>query len=390
GKLVTIKSKDELGLLGNTINDMTEQLAAAALLTKDLKFGKEIQKMFIPLELSPSGRKLTTGSHRDSYCEFFGYYEGAHGVSGDYFDYIKLDTYHYAVIKCDVAGKGIPAALIMVEVATLFQNYFKEWRYQVDGYNLSPIVTRINDVIEAHGFIGRFAAFSLCVINMYSGDAYFCNAGDNIVTIYSSHEKRLRDYALHTSSAAGAFSSKLVNLKGGFPVEKLHLNRGDILFLYTDGIEEAKRVIEGVGEGSNNHCSTTEEFGKERVKAVIEAVFAHRRFTLRKAKGDATYREFDFDFSTCNGSIEEAIMALISVEKVFRMHTVLDAPLFDCVQVDKKIDSFLSKYLLQYSQYCIQKEEHPLYNEYYYYRNIKEDMQYDDLTVLAITRRAPV
>jgi len=390
GKSVIIKSNDELGMLGQTINNMTEQIAAAAMLTKDLKFGKEIQKMFIPLELSPSGRKLTTGSHRDLYCEFFGYYEGAHGVSGDYFDYIKLDSYHYAVIKCDVAGKGIPAALIMVEVATLFQNYFKEWRYQVDGYNLSPIVTRINDIIESHGFVDRFAAFSLCVINMYSGDAYFCNAGDNIVTIYSSQEKQLHSYALHTSSAAGAFSSKLVNLKGGFPVERLHLNRGDILFLYTDGIEEAKRVIGRVGGGSDQSYSTTEEFGKERVKEVIEAVFAHSRFTLRKTKADSTYQEFDFDFSTCNGTMEEAIMALISVEKVFRMYTVSDVPLFDCVQVDKNIDSFLSKYFLQYPHYCKQKEPNPIYSEYYYYRNIKEDIQYDDLTVLAITRWGPV
>jgi len=389
GKSVIIKSKDELGMLGQTINNMTEQIAAAAMLAKDLKFGQEIQKMFIPLELSPSGRKLTTGSHRDLYCEFFGYYEGAHGVSGDYFDYIKLDSYHYAVIKCDVAGKGIPAALIMVEVATLFQNYFKEWRYQVDGYNLSPIVMRINDIIESHGFVDRFAAFSLCVINMYSGDAYFCNAGDNIVTIYSNQEKQLHSYALHTASAAGAFTSKMVNLKGGFPVEKLHLNCGDILFLYTDGIEEAKRVISKVGEGSDNP-STTEEFGKKRVKEVIEAVFAHSRFTLRKVQGDSTYEEFDFDFSTCNGTMEEAIIALISVEKVFRMYTVPDAPLFDCIQVDKNIDSFLSKYFLQYTHYCKQKEPNPIYSEYYYYRNIKEDMQYDDLTVLAITRWGPV
>jgi len=405
GKSVTVTSRDEFGMLGTTINDMTERLVAAAALSKDLKVGKEIQKMFIPLDLSSSGRKLTTGSHRDSYSEFFGYYEGAHGVSGDYFDYRKLDAYHYAVIKCDVAGKGVPAALIMVEVATLFQNYFQNWNYKRDGYNLSNIVIRINDVIESHGFVGRFAAFSLCIINMRVGDAYFCNAGDNIVHIYDKQEKRLKSYALRSASAAGAFSSDMINLKGGFPVEKLHLNRGDILFLYTDGIEESKRKLrtpivrakEGGGRSPAEddlyaHLLGTDSeiLGNDRVEAVIEAVFARKEFTLKKRQSDFVYEQMDFDFSSCNGTIEEAVMALISVEKVFRMYKDSTAQSFDCVQVDKKIDSFLSKYFLQYDIYCSEKMPHPIYDEYFYYKQIKEDIQYDDLTILGIARRVPV
>ena len=404
GKSVTVTSQDEFGMLGTTINDMTEKLVAAAALSKDLKVGKEIQKMFIPLDLSSSGKKLTTGSHRDNYSEFFGYYEGAHGVSGDYFDYRKLDAYHYAVIKCDVAGKGVPAALIMVEVATLFQNYFQNWNYKRDGYNLSSIVMRINDVIESHGFVGRFAAFSLCIINMCTGDAYFCNAGDNAVHIYDKHERRLKTHTLRSSSAAGAFSSDLVSLKGGFPVEKIHLNCGDILFLYTDGIEESKRKLrspitkqkESIEQTELNtqdeHLigNDSETLGQDRVEAIIESVFARKTFTLKKRQSDLIYEQLDFDFSMCNGTIEEAVMALISIEKVFRMYKDSSAQSFDCVQVDKKIDTFLSKYFLQYNMYCNEKEPHPIYDEYFYYRQIKEDIQYDDLTILGIARRASV
>ena len=404
GKSVTVTSRDEFGMLGTTINDMTEKLVTAAILSKDLKVGKEIQKMFIPLDLSSSGRKLTTGIHRDSYSEFFGYYEGAHGVSGDYFDYRKLDAYHYAVIKCDVAGKGVPAALIMVEVATLFQNYFQNWVYKRDGYNLSNIVTRINDVIESHGFVGRFAAFSLCIINMRVGDAYFCNAGDNIVHIYDKREKKLKNYTLRSGSAAGAFSSDFINLKGGFPVEKIHLNCGDILFLYTDGIEESKRKLrlpvakpkEAADSvqtvGTDNHLTSDgcETLGNDRVEAIIEAVFAQKKFTLKKRQSDLIYEQMDFDFSSCNGTIEEAVMALISVEKVFRMYKDNSAQSFDCVQIDKKIDAFLRKYFLQYDIYCSEKEPHPIYDEYFYYKQVKEDIQYDDLTILGIARRVPV
>ena len=404
GKSVQVTSRDEFGMLGTTINDMTERLAAAAALSKDLKVGKEIQKMFIPLDLSSSGRKLTTGSHRDLYSEFFGYYEGAHGVSGDYFDYRKLDAFHYAVIKCDVAGKGVPAALIMVEVATLFQNYFQNWNYTRDGYNLSSIVMRINDVIESHGFIGRFAAFSLCIINMRVGDAYFCNAGDNIVHVYDKQARRLKSYTLRSGSAAGAFSSEMINLNGGYPVEKIHLNCGDILLLYTDGIEESKRKLRvpiskvngdadvPATEDENGHLLGTdsETLGKDRVEAIIEAVFARKKFTLKKRQSDLIYEQMDFDFSSCNGTIEEAVLALISVEKVFRMYKDSSAQSFDCVQVDKKIDTFLSKYFLQYNIYCCDKVPHPIYDEYFYYKQIKEDIQYDDLTILGIARRVPV
>lgn len=405
GKSVQITSRDEFGMLGMTINDMTERLAAAAALSKDLKVGKEIQKMFIPLDLSSSGRKLTTGSYRDIYSEFFGYYEGAHGVSGDYFDYIKLDAVHYAVIKCDVAGKGVPAALIMVEVATLFQNYFRNWNYKRDGYNLSGIVMRINDVIESHGFIGRFAAFSLCIINMRVGDAYFCNAGDNIVHVYDKQAKQLKSYTLRSGSAAGAFSSEMITLNGGYPVEKIHLNYGDILFLYTDGIEESKRKfripisrfrdasdsISAEDQGSDSHLlgPDSETLGKDRVEAIIEAVFARKKFTLKKRQSGLIYEQMDFDFSSCNGTIEDAVLALISVEKVFRMYRDSSAQSFDCVQVDKKIDTFLRKYFLQYDIYCCDKASHPIYDEYFYYKQVKEDIQYDDLTILGIARRGP-
>ena len=331
GKSVKVTSRDEFGMLGMTINDMTERLAAAAALSKDLKVGKEIQKMFIPLDLSSSGRKLTTGSHRDFYSEFFGYYEGAHGVSGDYFDYRKLDAFHYAVIKCDVAGKGVPAALIMVEVATLFQNYFQNWNYKRDGYNLSSIVMRINDVIESHGFIGRFAAFSLCIIDMRVGDAYFCNAGDNIVHVYDKRARRLKSYTLRSGSAAGAFSSEMISLSGGYPVEKIHLNCGDILFLYTDGIEESKRKLRvpilkprddsdpiPAEEGDSHLMGTdSETLGKDRVEAIIEAVFARKKFTLKKRQSDLLYEQMDFDFkevSVMQAMMQNARTRYLSVE----------------------------------------------------------------------------
>jgi hypothetical protein len=403
GKDIKLRSRDEIGTLGETINDMTHGLVKAAAASKDLTVGKEVQKMFIPLEVDPSGRKLTCGSSRDPNADFFGYYEGAKGVSGDYFDYVKLDDRHYAIIKCDVAGKGVPAALIMVEVATLFLDYFKDWTYAKNGYNMGYIVSRINDLIESRGFKGRFAAFTLCIFDAVSGDVHFCNAGDNLVHLYDASTRKMKTLQLPESSAAGVFPSFMVDMKGGFRVIKQHLNPGDVLFLYTDGIEEAKRMFRGndlkihacaepglekdTPHGSHSVGQDNEEMGPERVNAIIEAVFDRKEFSLFKWHDHEADARYDFDFRDCEGTIDEAILALVSVEKVFRMYSDPAATEQARVQVDRKVDQFLNRHFRQYGKYCSNRKDHPEYSEYMYYTHVREDAQYDDLTLLGIKKK---
>lgn len=403
GKDLKLRSRDEIGLLGETINEMTHGLVKAAAASKDLTVGKEVQKMFIPLDTDSMGRKLTCGSSSNDKVEFFGYYEGAKGVSGDYFDYIKLDDRFYAVIKCDVAGKGVPAALIMVEVATLFLDYFKDWKFEKNGFKLDYIVSRINDLIESRGFQGRFAAFTLCIFDSVSGDVHFCNAGDNLVHIYDSAARKMKIITLPESSAAGVFPSFMVDMKGGFRVVKQHLNKGDVLFLYTDGIEEAKRLFRtadlkvfacaepGLAKeaphGTHSVGQDNEELGPERVNAIIEAVLNRKVYNLFKWHHPDSGEQFQFDFSTCEGTIEESILALVSVEKIFRMYRFPSATEFDRVQVDRKVDLFLNKHFNQYNVYCGQRKDHAEYAEYLYYTHIREDSQYDDLTLLGIRKK---
>jgi len=403
GKDIALKSRDEIGLLGETINDMTHGLVKAAAASKDLTVGKEVQKMFIPLETDSSGKKLTCGSSSDANADFFGYYEGAKGVSGDYFDYIKLDDRHYALIKCDVAGKGVPAALIMVEVATLFLDYFKDWKYEKQGYRLDLVVSRINDLIESRGFKGRFAAFTMAIFDSASGDMYVCNAGDNLMHVYDASSRKMRLVTLPECSAAGVFPSFMVDMKGGFKVVKQRLNPGDVAFFYTDGIEEAKRLFrtedlavytcaepgleKEAPHGNHSVGQDNEELGPERVNAIIEAVLNRRKYSLSKWHNPERDAAYDFDFTDCEGTIEEAILALVSVEKVFRMYLDPKATEFDRVQVDRKVDGFLNRHFKQYSVYCGKRKDHQEHQEYLYYTNVREDAQYDDLTILGIKKR---
>ncbi len=403
GKDIIIKTRDEIALLGHTINDMTQGLVRAAIASQDLTIGKEVQKMFIPLDTDAHGRKLTSGLNDTKYARFFGYYEGAKGVSGDYFDYLALDDNYYAIIKCDVAGKGVPAALIMIEVATLFLNFFKNWKPDKKGLQIETVVYQINDFIESRGFKGRFAAFTLCLFNAQTGLVRFCNAGDNIVHWFDASEKEMKKLLLPETPTAGVFPNMLIEMKGGYQVQTMQLDHGDILLLFTDGIEEAKRRFRDANlnehlcqeggapvdtpHGNHSVGQADEELGYERVRDILNAVLNRGEYRLERYHAPDPSETLHFDFSKASGEVEDAIMALVAVEKIFRMYQDPNAGDEDRVIVDKKVDACLFQWFNQYRSYCAHHRNHPEFDEYMYYTGIKEDEQYDDLTILGIRRK---
>jgi serine phosphatase RsbU (regulator of sigma subunit) len=400
---IHIKSRDEIAVLGNTINDMTHGLVKAAAAASDLSIGKEIQKKFIPLELDREGNKLSSGYKDTKNAHFFGYYEGAKGVSGDYFDYQDLDGRYYAIIKCDVAGKGIPAALIMIQVATMFLNYFKQWKPTAKGMHIEEVVYQINDFIETLGFKGRFAAFTLCLFDSQTGVLRFCNAGDNIIHLFDASEGKIKTLTLPETPATGVLPNFLVESKGGYTVQTMTIDSGDILLLYTDGIEEAKRKFrdaefreilctEGGAPNDTPHENHVvgqgdEEMGPDRVQAIINAVMNKEVYTLHKWHNPEGDIDLKFDFSNCEGKVEEVIMAMVSVEKMFRCYKDPKAGEDTRILVDKKVDAFLKEHFLQYRNYCSYTHENLGNEAYMYYTHVREDDQYDDLTILGIKRK---
>jgi serine phosphatase RsbU (regulator of sigma subunit) len=396
-----IASRDEIVMLEDTISEMTQGLVNAASSAMDISIGREIQKKFLPLEMDQSGNKLSCGYMDAKNAEFFGYYEGARGISGDYFDYKDIDGRYYAVIKCDIAGKGIPAALLMVQVATMFLNYFKEWEPSSFGIRIEEAVYQINGFIETLGFKGRFAAFTLCIFDSETGDLHFCNAGDNIIHLCDTSEKRFKSITLPTTPAAGALPNSMVEAMGGYQVQTITLDHSDILLLYTDGIEESKRIfrdgsyrgitctVGNAGETHGNHVAGErgEELGGKRLTDIINAVLRQETYSLHKWHNPEGKQELVFDYSRCSGKIEEIIMALIAAEKMFRCYRHPRATEANRVLVDKKIDAFLKSHFLQYEKYCSRTKECLGNNSYIYYTHLLEDAQYDDLSILGIKRK---
>ncbi|HTX71257.1 MAG TPA: PP2C family serine/threonine-protein phosphatase, partial [Rectinemataceae bacterium] len=305
-----------------------------------------------------------------------------------------------------IAGKGVSAALIMVQVATMVINYFNDWKKAMPrNIDLTDLAYKINDFIEERGFTGRFAAFTLGLWDSQEGTAYLCEAGDRKLHIWEDKRRTLVEELLPDSPAAGIFPSFMVQMKNPMMQIVRSFERNDILLLYTDGIEEAKRhfrnadfaVIECTGAAKDqpheNHQGgqDNEEFGYDRLTAILAAVDGRGSYRLQKHHNPIPGELLSFDFSGCTGSLEEKVLALVSVEKVFRMYPDPSATESDFVLVDAKVDAFLERHFDQYRLYCSRKRPYvdPQNDNpgYLLYAGIREDDQYDDLTILGIRRK---
>jgi hypothetical protein len=382
-----------------------------------------VQKRFLPLVKGARGGTGSTAEEETAKVEVYGYYRGAKGVSGDYFDFKKVDDTHYALIKCDVAGKGVSAALIMVEVATIFISYCNEWKksaQRIAGIKdpkarlkaqqeiepIDTLVYRINDMVEERGFPGRFAALTICILDTETGAVTVCNAGDTIINIYESKKRMMTHNQLPDSPAAGTFASMLVEMKAPFRRVVQKLEHGDVLFLQTDGIEESKRHLRNaafqeiicdepglavgdvhLGTHKKGDKEGKEEFGTTRIDGVLNALFSKGTYTLVRNHNPIPGEELTFDYSSCTGTAREAVLALMAAEKVYRLIPDPHAGEGNRVIVDTMIAEFLEKHFRQYGRYF----SHPLKEQadpaHVTFTHVMEDDQYDDLTILVVRRK---
>ncbi len=418
---VNVKTRDEIASLAGAVNQMSKGLYKAALANQELTVGKDVQKQFLPLEKNSKGEKTSLAKRTTEYIEFFGYYEGAKGVSGDYFDFIEIDKDRFAVIKCDISGKGVSASLIMAEVATIFHSYFNDWmrtnerrksiaaqkkiKAKTEKPRIDQLVYSINELVESMGFKGRFAAFIIIYIDSVTGETIFCNAGDNLVHIYKQSKGEMEIITIPEAPAAGVFPNDMVEMTAGFQLIPYQMDPGDVLFLFTDGIEEAQRHFRNSEqkiitcedmdhdkntkgkEDTHSHGEDFEEFGVPRMHDIIQSVMSRDKYELYKYHNEYANEVFNFDFSTCSGNFSESIIALLAIERIYRFYPDPAAGTGDRIRVDGKIMEFMEEHFVQFDRYFHAPVEVEGETEYLTFSHLKEDEQFDDLTILGIRRK---
>jgi len=233
-------SKDEIGDLAqsfvfmegklqDSINQLAETISAKERIEGELGAARDIQLNILPKHL-PQKREI----------ELQAKIEPAREVGGDFYDFffinnknnienVKGDSSKLFFVIGDVSGKGVPAALFMAVTKTLIK--------ATASMDLSPseVLTKVNKELSVDNDACMFVTLFCGMLNITSGELSYCSAGHN------------PPYLLTKTGASELVQENSCIALGiledaQYLTSKLTLNKGDGIFLYTDGVTEAMNV----------------------------------------------------------------------------------------------------------------------------------------------------
>ena len=173
-------------------------------------------------------------------------------VGGDFYDFFLLDEDHLALVIADVSGKGISAALFMINAKAEIQN-----QTRLGNPDVAKIFAHVNDSLCGQNMAEMFVTAWLGILEISTGDVCYVNAGHEYPAIR-------RADGCADGHGSGLFrlekdvhSMPLAAMEGvPYRSGEFSLRPGDTLFVYTDGVTEANNAAE-------------ELFGTERMLAAL-------------------------------------------------------------------------------------------------------------------------
>ena len=175
-------------------------------------------------------------------ADVYGFLEPAREVGGDLFDFYRRDGKIFFCVG-DVSGKGVPAAMLMSMIHSLFRMISQKQE------SPSHIVRAVNEEICRGNRSNMFVTFFVGCLDFYTGRLRYCNAGHDKPFLLSGSVSLL---PVKANLPLGVFPDT------DFVEECLQLSADTSLFLYTDGLTEAMDA---------SRCA----FGRPRVQEVLEA-----------------------------------------------------------------------------------------------------------------------
>jgi len=210
------------------------EISDRIIMKRDLEIAREIQRWLVP-EVPPQvpGLDIAFVSRP------------ANTVAGDYYDVIPLGTEgRFLVVVADVAGKSMPAALLMAT----FQASLHTLTGSCD--TLVPLVEGVNRYACKHSRGGqRFTTALLAILDIRTGEMTYVNAGHNAPIL------RRASGAIERLDRGGVPLGIMPDAP--YDCGSLALGTGDTLVIFTDGVVEANNERE-------------EEFGEPRLLTIVE------------------------------------------------------------------------------------------------------------------------
>ena len=272
---IEVKSNDQLATLANSFNSMTASIEKLILeqkekqrLENELAIAQEVQATLFPRKIA----QLES-------LEVHGFCRPARTVSGDYYDFLALNSDRLILAVGDVSGKGISAALLMATIHSAVR------AYSMEGAPLlrEPVAVGVAggaDLMLASEFKGAESS-AATLLGLLNHQLYESTPQEKYATLflglYDGTDRRL------TYSNAGHLPPILVSQDGSsqhltcggtviglfpdvqYPEATVQLRSGDIFIAYSDGVTEPE----------NDYG----EFGEERL---IELVRENRDLPLAR------------------------------------------------------------------------------------------------------------
>ncbi|MDD5089701.1 MAG: SpoIIE family protein phosphatase [Candidatus Wallbacteria bacterium] len=172
------------------------------------------------------------------------YFQPAGCVGGDYFDFLVRDDGCIVGVVADVSGKGIAAAMLMMNVRSVIRAESMQ-----QEFDLSRAMVRINNLVCDEILPSKFVTLFYFLIDPVARSFNFISAGHTPLLHFKMHEKKFAEYTA-TSVPVGLVRDE------HYVVRSLQLKPGDRLLIYTDGLNESRDT-----DGN--------EFGIEHVKELL-------------------------------------------------------------------------------------------------------------------------
>ncbi len=235
-------SEKDLGIMSAVVSQAAVAIQNAQLheealvqraVQREMELAREVQR-----SLLPQNRPACDGFH------FFDYYEPAHSIGGDYYDYVPLPNDRLAVLVADVSGHGIPAALVMTRLSA-------EVRFCLATIpEPGQILSRLNQLLCDDGADDRFVTMVLLVIDFARSEMTIANAG-HLSPIVRDRQAKL---AHHSDAIKGPPLGAVPDHE--YRQERVPLAPHESVILVTDGVHEAMN-------------SQGDQFGFERLHAIL-------------------------------------------------------------------------------------------------------------------------
>lgn len=190
--------------------------------------------------------------------DIFASMDPAKAVGGDFYNFFLIDDDHLGLVIADVSGKGVPAALFMMVTNILVVNR------ALMGGTPAEVLAFVNEGICEHNRADMFVTVWLGFLEISTGRLIASNAGHENPVIYRKDGRFEIFKDRHGFVIGGLNGMRYRNYE-------LQLNKGDKLFLYTDGLPEATDS-NGKMFGVNRMTAALNEFADESPKGIIEGM----------------------------------------------------------------------------------------------------------------------